>query len=338
MIQTIVAVSIGGIGVLIVVLLWFMPSLTRRDLYFAVTVAPEFRDTPEGKSILRRYHTEIIIFSALWLTVFVAGFLWFGIRFIPGGYFLVAVATFTAFYRARKRVLPHAVAPTTIREADLQPHGGVIPGGWMVASGPFIIIGGCAAYLRVRSSSGIYFLKYFLATAGILAAFTLILYGTAHWLRPIHVGGAQGAREFKFRRTVSGMLVAVEYFVALQSSWIALAPRHVRSGPPGAISALFGLFFVVVAVIILTRLGQGGTRAAPANETAASASGAPVGDRTPDRYWRLGVFYFNRDDPAVIVEKRFGIGYTFNFARPASWIFVLLIALGALVPILLTKL
>ncbi|MGH8288642.1 MAG: DUF5808 domain-containing protein [Steroidobacteraceae bacterium] len=44
-----------------------------------------------------------------------------------------------------------------------------------------------------------------------------------------------------------------------------------------------------------------------------------LGDRTDDRYWFLGVFHFNRNDPAALIEKRFGIGYTLNFARPRSW-------------------
>ena len=64
-------------------------------------------------------------------------------------------------------------------------------------------------------------------------------------------------------------------------------------------------------------------------------SAEAVGDRTDDRYWLLGVFYFKRDDPAVLVEKRFGIGYTVNFARPMSWtIFLVLALLVALVRIL----
>ena len=60
----------------------------------------------------------------------------------------------------------------------------------------------------------------------------------------------------------------------------------------------------------------------------------PVGDRTPDRYWKLGIFYFNRDDPAVLVEKRFGLGYSLNFARPTAWIIVSLVLMGPLVTIL----
>ena len=46
-----------------------------------------------------------------------------------------------------------------------------------------------------------------------------------------------------------------------------------------------------------------------------TADSAPVGDRTPDVCWKLGIFYFNPDDPALFVEKRFGIGWTVNFAN-----------------------
>jgi uncharacterized membrane protein len=40
------------------------------------------------------------------------------------------------------------------------------------------------------------------------------------------------------------------------------------------------------------------------------------------------MFYVNPDDPAILVEKRFGIGYTLNFGRPAAW-FVPAVALGS---------
>ncbi len=44
------------------------------------------------------------------------------------------------------------------------------------------------------------------------------------------------------------------------------------------------------------------------------------------------------DDPAVVVEKRFGLGYTLNFARPITWIILLLVLMGPLVPILVSRL
>ncbi len=42
-----------------------------------------------------------------------------------------------------------------------------------------------------------------------------------------------------------------------------------------------------------------------------------------DARWIFGMFYYNPSDPAVFVEKRVGIGYTVNFARPVSWVFIL---------------
>ncbi|MBI5116434.1 DUF1648 domain-containing protein [Candidatus Poribacteria bacterium] len=39
-------------------------------------------------------------------------------------------------------------------------------------------------------------------------------------------------------------------------------------------------------------------------------------NRNDDRYWRFGLFYYNPDDPALWVEKRFGVGSTPNMAHP----------------------
>lgn len=42
-----------------------------------------------------------------------------------------------------------------------------------------------------------------------------------------------------------------------------------------------------------------------------------------DAKWVWGMFYYNPSDPSTFVEKRTGIGYTLNFARPAGWILLL---------------
>ncbi|KQR67447.1 DUF5808 domain-containing protein [Pedobacter sp. Leaf176] len=42
--------------------------------------------------------------------------------------------------------------------------------------------------------------------------------------------------------------------------------------------------------------------------------------------WKWGLFYFNRDDSRIIVPKQMvGLGWTFNFAHPISFIFIALI-------------
>jgi hypothetical protein len=40
----------------------------------------------------------------------------------------------------------------------------------------------------------------------------------------------------------------------------------------------------------------------------------------PTTGWVGGMVYCNRDDPAVWVEKRIGIGWTLNFAQPMAWL------------------
>jgi len=359
-VHLIIAITIGGIAILNAVLFWLMPRLTRRDLYFAVTVAPGFRDEPEGMWILRRYRIELILVSALAMIAFVAGVAWFGVGFVSAGLLIQVAVEFIAFYRARHRVLPYAVQPTMIREAELRDHNRIIPGGWIAASGPFILLAACAGYLwihraetftRFTTANGQEATRsqwgtagqatglaaqslsvYLLSTAGILAALTLVLYGLAHWVRPVYAGGPECAHELKFRRTVSVILLATEYYVTLQASWLMLVPRRGGLATVGLLPLAF--VFALVAVVLLARLGQGGSRIPATAATPLATSKTPVGDRTPDRYWKLGVFYFNRDDPAVFVEKRFGLGYSLNFARPTAWIIMLLALMAPLIPFL----
>ena len=349
-IRFIIAITIGGIAVLCALALWFMPDLTRRDLYFGVTVAPGFRDEPGSKSILRRYRIELTFVSALALVVFVTGVTYFGVGFVSAGLFIQLGASFIPFYRARQRVLPYAVPPTMVREAELDDYSRIIPSGWIVALGPFILLAASAGYLWIHpTTAGTHFTShwrgeqstgssfqslsiYLLSIGGLLAGLTLILYGLAHWVRPVHASGPRRARELKFRRTVSTILIANEYYIALQTSWIVLVPHRHDLTAVGLIP--FAFVFALVAIIVLARLGQGGSRMPVADETQLAGSTVPVGDRTPDRYWKLGIFYFNRDDPAVLMEKRFGLGYSLNFARSTAWIILLLVLMGPLVPIL----
>lgn len=50
--------------------------------------------------------------------------------------------------------------------------------------------------------------------------------------------------------------------------------------------------------------------------------------RDNDRYWKLGIFYVNRNDPALFLPERFSVGWTMNWGRPAAWgILVALVAI-----------
>ncbi len=47
--------------------------------------------------------------------------------------------------------------------------------------------------------------------------------------------------------------------------------------------------------------------------------------RDDDRYWIAGIFYCNKNDPALFVEKRIGVGWTINFCN--VWAVLILIAI-----------
>lgn len=121
---------------------------------------------------------------------------------------------------------------------------------------------------------------------------------------------------------ITGLLMILLFF-AIQLSFIVPIPiAWLSYGGMGAV-----LLIVVGAVLLSVTTGQGGSRIRVGN-------GAVQGrfQYDDDAYWKLGVFYFNRNDPSLWVEKRFGSGWTLNFAHPAGWV---VLGLIILIPLLL---
>jgi uncharacterized membrane protein len=94
--------------------------------------------------------------------------------------------------------------------------------------------------------------------------------------------------------------------------------RTIADLPPAVQIAAAGAVIAILAVFVLA-VQSGGSRSG-------SAGGGESGRGNPDDCWKYGVFYFNRDDPALFVPKRFNIGYTLNFANRWSWV-VLVVSL-----------
>jgi uncharacterized membrane protein len=100
----------------------------------------------------------------------------------------------------------------------------------------------------------------------------------------------------------------------------------------GAMSlAAWGAPMLAVVVLILAaftaltvRYGQDGSRAIKRLAPRDSDSQMRADD---DALWKAGIFYCNPDDPAVFVPKRFGIGWTINWARPLSWVSIAVLVL-----------
>lgn len=88
-------------------------------------------------------------------------------------------------------------------------------------------------------------------------------------------------------------------------------------------------FFMIVSlgglILLIWKLSKSNERFDDlhTNETAA----------TDDRYWKWGIVYINKNDPSLLVQKKYGVGWTVNLANKWSYIIVLVIFLPILLVI-----
>jgi uncharacterized membrane protein len=320
------------------------PQLPRRDIFFGVTVAPGFRDTPIARSASRRYAIEI------WLLALVAAAL---VATAPmpviSGPMLAAQAlgATVAYVRTRQTVRPYAAAPATIREAHLGPRPS-LPGGLIGQIGPFVILLAAAAYVGVhwndvparfpthwnlagkadgwtkKSVGGVF--RGLSIGFVICALMSFTSYAVLHWTRLPRVTGVDGRQGQRVRRVNLIATLASEYLIVLLMAWTTVVSMF--SDTAGQRLPL--LFRVAPFALLIV-----GTLAVRLVRAAALPGGPPVGDTTPDSCWILGKLYVNRADPALFVEKRMGLGYTLNLGNPVSWL-VMIVAVTALaIPLVL---
>lgn len=126
-------------------------------------------------------------------------------------------------------------------------------------------------------------------------------------------------RNLLFRRKWSVFLLGTTIILELLFSFIQFS--FIYPALDAYINSLLVVSIVTIllwTVVLSVRIGQGGERI-KLNQNPDQA----VLDTDKDCYWKLGMFYVNKNDPAVFIEKRFGIGWTCNWARPFAWIFII---------------
>lgn len=135
-----------------------------------------------------------------------------------------------------------------------------------------------------------------------------------------------------FRRRWSAYIIVTGTLLAVMFSFIQLSFIYpINQQLLTIVPLLFSLVMVVWAIVLSITTGQGGSRV----KSQIGKDGDTI-DRDDDKYWKLGQFYFNKDDPAFMLEKRFGVGWTINFARPLAWIILLaIIGLAIGIPLLM---
>ena len=351
-----------------------MPVLTRPELFFSVTVPADFRASRRGQYYIRVFRLQV------WAhTVIASALLLFGEGqrlLLSAPVLWQALGAAVAWYVLNRIVRPHAVLPSSDREASLSPRSGTLPGSWLVRLGPYLLLAAVVAYLDavyddLPDPYPVHFsfegkadrfvektptVVFRLPVIGLVMCATLWLtsFSIARQSRRISIRGPSGAKETRFRGLTFNILLWSQYYIAVIFAWIAVVYR-MEEAMPMAHYALLAMTVLPIPLVIYWSIhyGQGGSRlpdtttqtlglgGSPATSSPGGASAAPapapIGDRTPDECWKWGQVYYNPADPSIWVEKRAGIGYTVNFARPLSWVILTAIVFGPLIVIWLMR-
>ena len=332
--QILFAATMLSVAALAAWLFWIVPTLSRPGIFFAVTVPARFPETEEARAILRSYRLRVLLHVLIAMALVASGALTHKFPLLIVGFLWLMTGPLAAIAAAHKKVLQHAMPPATIREAALAPRSPQLPGGWAAQLGPYAILLFTGLYLRThwddipgrfpvhwganglpngwasRTLMGVY--GPLLFGAGMIAMIAIISYVVSHTARNVEQAvGKPSARSYPQKIAIVNL--GIEYFVGAVYAMAGLLPF---TGSPGAAPILIFPLIILAGVIALRgwlRRGHDTVRI--------------HGDGTDDAGWRLGLFYYSPEDPALFVEKRIGIGYTLNFARPMAWLFVVMMLL-----------
>lgn len=153
----------------------------------------------------------------------------------------------------------------------------------------------------------------------LIAMFLFINYSIVISKQQIDVADPEASRQRSiiFRHSWSVFIVVTGFLMTLLFSFIPLA-QLLKLDPSSIliVSMIVPGIVMIGSIWLSVRLGQGGSRIRI--EGSQSAVGSGFSD--DDRYWKLGGIYYNPADPALFLEKRFGIGWTINFGHKLSWV------------------
>ncbi|MQA11142.1 MAG: DUF1648 domain-containing protein [Pseudonocardiaceae bacterium] len=356
------AASIALIGVIAVLL----PNFSRPTLAFGVRIPPEQVDSEFVTEQRRWYQRWVLAGCAALLAVqlplalAVPEFVQYGLSTLP-----VVVVAGAVYYRAHSRIRAakrqqgwydsarQGIAVDTSLRSDPER----FPWLWVLPAIVVLAITAVIGILRYPSmpdilvlhwsgsgepdrtapkSPGSAFVLVFVQAGltAFLVVLTRLCFGAKPELDPARPrGSARQHRRFS-TRTAKAMLVltAASGFTMLGA---ALMVWWNSFSVPLLLLSLLPVAIGVVGLLVLSvRTGQGGSKL---EQEADVAENTGYVEQDDDRFWlAAGLFYVNRDDPAVFVQKRVGFGWTVNLANPKAWLlFVGLIGIAVLPALLL---
>jgi uncharacterized membrane protein len=141
-----------------------------------------------------------------------------------------------------------------------------------------------------------------------------------------------------YRKRYGNAIGILTLCLVISMAGLGLALMFPVSPPMGMILLIVFLALICIPtaliIVVAVTTGQGGVKIKvdiddEDDDIEAVAAKKKDGcDRGDDRLWKLGMFYYNPDDSAYLVEDRFGTNLGFNFAKPPCMIGAILLAAG----------
>ena len=354
--------SMWLVYVLLVALAWAMPSFSRPTLPFGVRIPGSRVHEPVIARELRRYRWRIIV-SAIVIAALAIGVEdatgW--PESLVGALLALLVVQLLCYVSAHRSIMAvkhrerwyeglrqGVVADTSLHENPPRyPWAWALPavGVWLASLIIGIVVypglpGTLVTHYTVRGVANGWAPKSIGSAFSVVvvAAFCTVLIIGASMLafrsrQELDVEHpAASARQH--REFVRQMAVALLFLAACMNvTMLAVDLMIWNLIPPTGFAAFAGIMAPIIIGIIgvmVVAIRVGRTRYQAGDEEHEEDTG--LVNRDDDRYWIAGMIYVNRDDPALLVGKRIGIGWTFNFGHPAAWVIMIVILALAFAP------
>lgn len=327
-----------------------MPELTRKEIFFGIRIPEGTGEKDELKAIKIDYKRNYVLSCGIYIVLLVAAMAYFNSVFIfTFGILLYLLLSFANYYAAYTKV--KSLKSKQNWEQDKKQVVAVDTGfrnKKMLVSAMWFLVPLCILIVNVVIVMTHYNslpnrIPLHLNEAGIvdrwtnksyasvleqpaiqliLIVFMFMIYkfiGIAK--QQISVANPEESREQNrlFRLRWSGFIIFMTTLITVSFMIInlkSLGILAISNSLANVISMWFVVVIILTSITLSVATGQGGSRI---KIVAAKDKKDGFIDRNDDRYWKFGTVYYNPNDPAFMVEKRFGVGWTVNFGRPLGW-------------------
>jgi uncharacterized membrane protein len=324
-----------------------MPYLSTPDLQFGIRVPYNFSKQPEFLHLRRQYTILVALLQAIVLTIYVVFF-----SRIPGLFetfmpILIVPIGFFGYFRARRKTLrlrghykqsEHSggkIIAYMVRDPiRWAPIWFVLP--WIELS-VFIAIGvlyyphipnilathygagGQPNRFSVKSYLTVFelLILVYLPSLILLEAFAMAVLRVLP-NRNSRTPRKAGMQMRGFNKAMYQLFIIIACILGLSMFLDSAKEWGLLSGLPIIITTIPVIVIVPLVLLFTVRTGQTGWKLYP------GAVEKPNEEQVvdDDQYWTGGLVYHNKEDESLLVPKRYGLGYTFNFGKRFVWILI----------------